>query len=268
MSAFRTFALPRLEEELRDFTPADVFEKLKMEDQVFEGWLRSIDGNAGLDQQETAPTFNITKDCFFSKAKISLFKIFATSYFWLHDIGFVEDKEYELGVGHTSVTQWGQYFRDICCEYFRRNWPVLDGFGQVVEVDKTFVTKRKYNRGRWVRKTPVAFRKLRKGEWPMMPGHSCALPQDYTHLTVNHQGNFVDPGSSAHTQNIEFRNMAKRKCGINNRRYRDYLSEFIWKEMFGKGEELLYNLLKQVAELYPFQWWKSSMTQRPSLGPH
>ncbi|KHJ79384.1 hypothetical protein OESDEN_20970 [Oesophagostomum dentatum] len=114
MAAFRTFALRRLEEELRDFTLADVFEKLKMEDQAFERRECRF-GPTG----NSKPTVNIRKDSFFSKAKIPLSKIFAMSYFWLHNIGLVWDKEYELGVGHTSVTQWEQYFRDICCEYFR-----------------------------------------------------------------------------------------------------------------------------------------------------
>ncbi|KHJ77366.1 hypothetical protein OESDEN_23014, partial [Oesophagostomum dentatum] len=140
--------------------------------------------------------------------------------------------------------QWEQYFRGICCEYFRRNRPVLGGFAQVVEVDETCVTKR---------------------------NRTAALPQGYTHLTVNYQVNFVDPGSGAH-KNTEchwqkFKNMAKRKYGINNRRYRDYLSEFLWKDVFGKREESLYNFWKQVAELYPVQCWKPSMTQWPSLGP-
>ncbi|KHJ87184.1 hypothetical protein OESDEN_13046 [Oesophagostomum dentatum] len=139
MAAFRTFALLRLEEELRGFTLADVFEELKMEDQAFERWLRSIGLLATLRCSRIA-----------------------------------------------------------------------------------------------------------------------ALPQGYTHLTVNHQVNFVDPGSGAHTQNIEchwqkFKNMAKRKYSISNRRYRDYLSEFLWKEMFGKREESLYKFWKQVAELYPVQ---------------
>ncbi|VDL81734.1 unnamed protein product [Nippostrongylus brasiliensis] len=58
------------------------------------------------------------------------------------------------------------------------------------------------------------------------------LPQGYTDLTVNHQVNLVDPSSGAHTQNIEchwqkFKAMNKRKYGINNRRYADYLSEFL-----------------------------------------
>ncbi|KHJ98533.1 hypothetical protein OESDEN_01483 [Oesophagostomum dentatum] len=139
MAAFQIFALRRLEEELRDFTLSDIFEKLKVEDQAFEGWLRSIgllatprcrscqhlmrlDNNINVwichrrecrfgPTGNSKPTINIRKDSFFSKAKIPLSEIFAMSYFWLHNIGLVGDKDYELGVGHTSVMQWEKYFR-------------------------------------------------------------------------------------------------------------------------------------------------------------
>ncbi|VDK60066.1 unnamed protein product [Cylicostephanus goldi] len=77
----------------------------------------------------------------------------------------------------------------------------------------------------------------------------------YHYLTVNYQMNFVDFNTGA-TQHIEsrwqkFKRMAKQKCGINNSSYADYLKEFLWRKMFGKHEESLYNFWRQVADLYP-----------------
>lgn len=81
------------------------------------------------------------------------------------------------------------------------------------------------------------------------------LPQAYTHLMVNHQINFVNPLNGAHTQHIEslwqkYKNVAKRKFGINNRRYTDYMSEFLWRKQFGNPNEVMYNLWDQIARLY------------------
>ncbi|VDK57537.1 unnamed protein product [Cylicostephanus goldi] len=314
MAVFRVFALRRLEEELRDFTLADIYGKMNMEEDAFEGWLRSIGllptprcPSCGrpmtLNEAQkrwfchrrecrsgnTKPTEGITAGSFFSKCKQPLVKFFALSYFWLHNYGLVKDIEYELGIRHTTVVQWEQYFRDICCEYFRRNRPVLGGFGHTVEIDETCVTKRKYNRGRVVRVHQWLFGGYERGSGRsflvlvrrrdartllrlivryIRPGTTIisdcwqaynrisALPQGYRHLTVNHQLNFVDPTTGAHTQNIEshwqrYKRLVKQKCGINNSRYGDYLKEFLWRQMFGKREESLFHFWKQVAELYP-----------------
>ncbi|KIH59348.1 hypothetical protein ANCDUO_10422 [Ancylostoma duodenale] len=79
-------------------------------------------------------------------------EIFALSYSWTYNMDLVGDKEYELGIDHSTVLQWEQYFRDLCREYFLRNRSVLGGIGHVVEIDETCVTKRKYNGGRWVQR--------------------------------------------------------------------------------------------------------------------
>ncbi|EPB75044.1 hypothetical protein ANCCEY_05864 [Ancylostoma ceylanicum] len=316
MAAFRVLAL-RLEEELKDFTLAEVFEKMKLSDGEFEDWLRTIallgtprcgscrrpmklrrEDNMWIchlrecrtgPYGSTKPSTPVKKGSFFDKAHFPLAKIFALSYFWIHNLGLVVDKEYELGIGHSTVVQWEQYFRDICCEYFRRNRPVLGGVGHVVEIDETCVTKRKYNRVRWVRRHQWLFGGYERGSGRsflilvrrrdartllrlivkyIRPGTTIisdcwraynrisTLPHGFTQLTVNHQLHFVDPRSGAHTQNIEchwqkFKSLAKRKYGINNRRYKDYLSEFLWRQQFGRRNEAFYNFWMQVAEFYP-----------------
>ncbi|EYC20991.1 hypothetical protein Y032_0020g170 [Ancylostoma ceylanicum] len=191
MAAFRVPALRRLENELRDFTLSDVFDKLKMEGGEFEDWLRSVallgtpicrscqrsmrlrrDDNMWIchtrdcrsgPSGNTKPSIPAKKGSFFDTARIPLAKIFALSYFWVSSLGLVVDKKYELGIGHDAIVQWEQYFRDICCEYFRRNRPILGGPGHVVEIDETCVTKRKYNRGRWVRRHQWLFGGYERG---------------------------------------------------------------------------------------------------------
>ncbi|PIO56247.1 hypothetical protein TELCIR_22354 [Teladorsagia circumcincta] len=228
------------------------------------------------------------KDSFFEKSNLTESKVFALSYFWLRDMGKVNDKEYELNVGHTSVIQWEQFFRDVCVEHFRRNPPIIGGFGCEVEIDETLVTKRKYNRGRWVRRHQWLFGGIERGSGRaflrlvrrrdastllrlimkyIRPGTTilsdcwraysqiAALPNAYRHLQVNHQLNFVDPQSGAHTQNVEslwqkYKNMSKRRYGINNSRYKDYLCEFLWKKQFGGRREAVFNFWDQVAALY------------------
>ena len=60
------------------------------------------------------------------------------------------------------------------------------------------------------------------------------LPQQYSHLTVNHSYNFVDPQTGAHTQGVESMwrsckcwNMIE--CGTRRECLDSYLSEFMWR---------------------------------------
>ncbi|VDK58206.1 unnamed protein product [Cylicostephanus goldi] len=41
-------------------------------------------------------------------------KVFALFHCQVRELGLVKGKMYELGIGHTSILQWGQYFRDVC----------------------------------------------------------------------------------------------------------------------------------------------------------
>ncbi|VDL72205.1 unnamed protein product [Nippostrongylus brasiliensis] len=198
----------------------------------------------------------IREGSFFDRTTLTEAKIFALSYFWLQDIGSVATKEYELGISHGSVAYWEQRFRDVCCKFFRRNRPVLDGFGITVEVDETLVTKRRHNCGPWTRQHQWLFGGYERGSgnsflflvrrrdartllklitkyirpgttiisdlWRAYNGMS-SLPQGYLHLTVNHRMNFDDPNSGAHTKHRvphwqKFKALAKRKYGINSRR--------------------------------------------------
>ncbi|RCN41593.1 hypothetical protein ANCCAN_12461 [Ancylostoma caninum] len=189
MALFRALALRRLEEELMDFTLAEVFDKMRLSDSDFEDWLRTI---ALLG----TPRYGSCR------------------------------RPMKL---RREDNMW------IC--HLRRTWDRSQyGVGHVVEIDDTCVTKRKYNRGRWVRKHQWLFGGYERGSGRsflilvrrrdartllrlivkyIRPGTTMisdcwraysrisTLPQGFTHLTVNHQLNFIDPRSGAHTQNID-----------------------------------------------------------------
>ena len=79
----------------------------------------------------------------------------------------------------------------------------------------------------------------------------------YTHQTVNHSENFVDPVTGAHTQSVEGHwsctKRMMRKQGVMNTSsnlFPTYLIEFLWRRRFG-ALDLLEKLLENIAEQYP-----------------
>ncbi|VDO26307.1 unnamed protein product [Haemonchus placei] len=83
-----------------------------------------------------------SKSLLLRESNLAKSAVFALSYFWLRDMGTVKGKVYELNIGHCSVVQWEQYYRDVCAEHYRRNPPVIGGFGCTVEIDITLVARR------------------------------------------------------------------------------------------------------------------------------
>ena len=75
---------------------------------------------------------------------------------------------------------------------------------------------------------------------------------NYKHKTVNHSQNFVDPVTYAHTQTIEstwfllkLRN--KKHCGTHRHMLDSYLCEFVWRKKF-QGQDLFKCMLKCISE--------------------
>ena len=117
-----------------------------------------------------------------------------------------------------------------CCEIcmnivFDDSSEMIGGEGKIVEIDESKFGKQKYNRGRlvegqWVlggvcredkeiflvpvashdKETliPLLVERIRPGSI-----FSDLDQHDFTHLTVNHSLNFVDPVTGCHTQNVE-----------------------------------------------------------------
>ncbi|VDO27508.1 unnamed protein product [Haemonchus placei] len=78
-------------------------------------------------------------------------------------MGKVKDEAYELHMNPRTVVQWKKCFRDVCAEHSRRNTPIIGGFGCEVEIGETLVTRRKYNRGRWVSRHQWLFGGIERG---------------------------------------------------------------------------------------------------------
>lgn len=60
--------------------------------------------------------------------------------------------------------------------------------------------------------------------------------ENYTHQTVNHSENFVDPNTKVHTQNIErlWREMRANlpRFGTREYHYQHYIAEFLFKRLY------------------------------------
>lgn len=173
----------------------------------------------------------------FSESKLSIEKILLTT------LCFVEDLSNKLAIRQTSIEEektsseticdWYTYCMEVCCEIVASRSNPIGGPGMTVEIDEAKFGKRKYNRGRfiegqWVlggicRETkecffvPVQCRN-RETLIPIiiqnvLPGSTIITDcwraynilslHDFTHLTVNHSINFIDPTTGAYTQTIE-----------------------------------------------------------------
>ena len=98
--------------------------------------------------------------------------------------------ELEIGSNH-SITDWMQFCRDVCVEYFIRNPCKIGGDGKIVEIDESVIAKRKYNRGRVVRQQWIFGgydRETKKGFLVPVPDRSAS-----TLLSVIRQ--YILPGS-------------------------------------------------------------------------
>ncbi len=160
----------------------------------------------------------------------------------------------------------------------------IGGPGKTVQIDESQFSKRKYNRGQmypqqWVfggidsenndcfmeivpNRTKVILQDLIKRR--IKPGTTiisdCWASYEglellgYTHKTVNHTYNFVDPVTLAHTQKVESlwflaKRRNKRECGTKRAFLSSYLAEFIWRKRVGESDPFK-KLLEGVKEHY------------------
>ncbi|XP_064107422.1 uncharacterized protein LOC135216219 [Macrobrachium nipponense] len=184
-----------------------------------------------------------------------------------------------------TVNDWYNFCREVILHHIEHSSTPIGGPGKIVEIDEAKFGKRKYNRGRYIegvwvfggferdskktfmvpvpdrsRETLVA--QIRK--W-ILPGtkiisdcwaaYSQLQLEGYTHETVNHSKNFVDPETGASTQNIErcWRDARADvpKYGRREDSFVKYLANHLFRRKYPKYEARFHVFMRAVANLYP-----------------
>lgn len=210
------------------------------------------------------------KSSFFQDSNLSYLMILRLVYLWCCNTT-VQSVKGILPVNERSIIHWFKKCRDLCALI---NGESLDTFkfggpGVIVQVDESVITKRKYERGKYVpcqwifgivdtqsRTGYITFVNRRTADTllpiiqaKVLPGsiiHSdkfrayCRLSElGYTHKTVNHSRHFLDPVTKVHTNLIEaywsaVKQFLRRQGGNKLRRDRipAYLEEYLWRERY------------------------------------
>ena len=91
---------------------------------------------------------------------------------------------------------------------------------------------------------PIIAQHVRSGtvvysdEWAAYNALATTKLKGNTHLTVNHSLHFVDPPTSAHTQEVESmwsacKRMMQEERTMHSKLFDTYLPEFMWRRKFG-----------------------------------
>lgn len=234
---------------------------------------------------------SILTGSYFANAHLSLTKLAYLCYYWATKTPLSVTKQH-LSLSQNTGVDWYQYMRDICSWKLLQEPIRLGGPGVIVQIDESLMVKAKYNRRRnltlpqrWVFGIYDESKKMgyirfvdrrdaqtllpiiadvilpssiiHSDEWAAYNGITGIANRNYTHETVNHRYNFVNPISGAHTNNVEnywkrakavFKRMNGTKVGF----VESYLDEFMWRERYGATFDLAYeNLLCHIHEKHP-----------------
>ncbi|VDD84977.1 unnamed protein product [Enterobius vermicularis] len=96
---------------------------------------------------------------FFQKTSSSLKDVFGMYSYWAkhqrltyEDVASKMVCERRCKLSSHTLVGYIDCFKNFCTEHLRRHLLRIGGLGKVVEIDKTLLTRRKYNRGRVVEK--------------------------------------------------------------------------------------------------------------------
>lgn len=178
-------------------------------------------------------------DTFFAGTHLTLKEVFQISYFFARQTHSQDEMQFDMRrddgstVGAHAITDFKNFFREVCQWHFAQHPVVIGGPGKVIEIDETVVTKRKYHRGQlraeeqWFfggvergsadkcflvpveRRNaqtllPIIARHVLQGSTIVSDGWAAyggidnirmiiSQEQAYSHLVVNHSENFVNP---------------------------------------------------------------------------
>ena len=211
-------------------------------------------------------------------------------HFWAMDVP-LSIIRHELQLSQHTVVDWYNFMREVCSQYVDDQLAQIGGPGKVVEIDESVFCKTKYNRGRrrehqWVfggvergnskkcffvlvqdrsRHTliPIIQQYIAPGttivsdEWRAYSSIGELQGYDYTHLTVNHSKNFLNPQNPiAHTQSIEscwarLKKPFRRINGTSNQLFRSHIDSYIFCMNF-PFPTTFGHFLHWVQRFYPF----------------
>jgi hypothetical protein len=207
---------------------------------------------------------------FFSRSMLPVNQVMELAYHWLTKSS-VSTTIVQTGRGSETVCAYFDHFRNLVADSLDEVDYCIGGPGIVVELDESKFGKRKYHRGHrvdgvWVL-GGVERTKERRVFLVSVPDRSLQTLEDiisrhvypesiihtdcwrgylqlarnfeYSHQTVNHSRNFVDPLTGAHTNTIEGTWAGvKRGIPVRNRVMKgidDHLFEFIWRRVYSEN---------------------------------
>ena len=184
-------------------------------------------------------------DSFFSNARIPCNRILFAAYLWLGKASHAQISTF-TGISEQATTDYMRHFRQLVADSLDDIDFVIGGEGIKVQIDESKFGKRKYHRGHrvdgvWiiggVEKTPerklflriiesrdaitlrkIIMRHVRCGSIIITDcwrGYLNLEELGYTHLSVNHTENFVNPLNGACTNDIEGKILECSK-GVNS----------------------------------------------------
>lgn len=193
-------------------------------------------------------------------------------------------------ISSATVSQYNNLYREAMhyglCN--KQSEGKLGGDTKIVEVDETLISSRKFNRGRrvegyWLlgmternsgnirfvtcpknkrdQNTLIAIIKenVETGTTiltDLWKGYNLLKKSGYTHKTVNHSTNFINPFDGTHTQNIESNWSAlKRKLRTFNKKdnFDLYLIEYMYRKYCSfNNVNILLELAKDITDMYRY----------------
>ena len=212
--------------------------------------------------------FSIRSGSFFFNVHMPLQKLLLLTYIFAMKIPIrLCTALFNGDISHVTVKQWYNFLREVCSQHLLRNHTMLGGPGRVVELDESALgRKRKYYRGyvrgsgiKWIfgiidlqtHKCHIEYvqNRARMTLFPIIRRHVApqtqinsdeaavyfSLQQEgYTHRTVKHKENYVNPIDGTHTNNIEnfwvhLKNKIREMHGVKIEQLPLHLDEFMYR---------------------------------------